>query len=564
MIPSVGAGPEFRLLFESAPGCYLVLAPDRKFTILAVSNAYLRATMTDRQAILGRGLFEVFPDNPDDPAATGVSNLRNSLETVLRERRPNTMALQKYDIRRPDSEGGGFEERHWSPVNSPVLDDGGEVAYIIHRVEDVTEFVRLKRLDTEKRQQTEKLREKAERMEAEVFIRAQEVQEANRRLQSANEELGRRGEALHALSRELETFFVRSLDLTAVADMDGYFKRLNPVWEEVLGWKVEELLARPWIEFVHPDDVPHTIAVGARLAAGQPVLEFENRYRCRDGSYRWLSWRVPAPEPGSTTLYCIARDVTDLKRTQEEIRQLNAELGEKIAQVTAANKELEAFSYSVSHDLRAPLRHASGFVDLLEKHAGSTLDEKARRYLKTIGQAAIKMGKLIDDLLAFSRVGRVEMRREAVPLGELVREVRDELARDAAGRAIDWQIGALPEVLGDRSLLRQVVVNLLANAVKYTRHQPRPRVEIGTLNDPAKGPVCFVRDNGAGFDMQYRSKLFGVFQRLHRVDEFEGTGIGLANVKRIIERHGGEVWAEGKVGEGAAFYFTLPPGERKD
>jgi two-component system, chemotaxis family, sensor kinase Cph1 len=231
-----------------------------------------------------------------------------------------------------------------------------------------------------------------------------------------------------------------------------------------------------------------------------------------------------------------------------------------VAELTAANQELEAFSYSVSHDLRAPLRHVSGFVDLLRRGSGEKLDEKGQRQLDTIARAARTMGNLIDDLLAFSRVSRTRPRREAVDMGFLVREIVQPIRLEQAGR-IDWQIGEMPRVAADPALVRVALNNLIGNAVKYSGTRERARIEIastGAVEAPEGQAVFYVRDNGVGFDMEYAGKLFGVFQRLHRADEFEGTGIGLATVRRIVHRHGGRTWAEGRPGEGATFYFSLP------
>ncbi|HSB46057.1 MAG TPA: ATP-binding protein [Nitrospira sp.] len=249
--------------------------------------------------------------------------------------------------------------------------------------------------------------------------------------------------------------------------------------------------------------------------------------------------------------YLIHHDITARRRVAAELRR-KGEL------LQAANKELEAFSYSVSHDLRAPLRHIDGYAALLSKTAGQSLNEKAQRYLQTISDSAKQMGQLIDDLLVFSRMGRQEMLRSTVNVNQLVKTVIHDLRLDLQDKPISWKIGSLPDVSGDPSMLRQVFTNLISNAVKFTGTRPEPRIEIGAMQQVPGEVTLYVRDNGVGFDMQYANKLFGVFQRLHRNDEFEGTGIGLANVRRIVHRHGGRTWAEGALDHGATFYFSLP------
>jgi signal transduction histidine kinase len=246
------------------------------------------------------------------------------------------------------------------------------------------------------------------------------------------------------------------------------------------------------------------------------------------------------------------------RRVEESLRQAQEELAKRAGDLQAANKELEAFAYSVSHDLRAPLRHVVGYAELLQRHAASALDEKANRYLKTMLEAAKRMGVLIDDLLRFSRIGRAETNKVAVNLDELVAQVVAELTQDLSGRDIAWKIGALPACYGDRAMLRMVLVNLLSNAVKFTGQRVRAEIEIACLHQENHQIEILVRDNGAGFDMQHVNKLFGVFQRLHLPEEFEGTGIGLATVQRIVHRHGGTCWAEGAVDQGATFHFTFP------
>ena len=251
-----------------------------------------------------------------------------------------------------------------------------------------------------------------------------------------------------------------------------------------------------------------------------------------------------------------------LEAEVEQRRALNVELEKRSDELQGTNKELEAFAYSVSHDLRAPVRHIAGFTELLQKHAHPVLDDKGRHHISMILESANRMGNLVDDLLAFSRIGRAETQRTTIKLEPLVREVLGEIAPDTRGRNINWRIGTLPICYGDPSLLRLVFSNLVSNAVKFTRTRPQGEIEIGSLNHTPDEAVVFVKDNGVGFDMKYKDKLFGVFQRLHSQEAFEGTGIGLATVQRIVHRHGGRVWAEASVDNGATFFVELPkPGK---
>ncbi|MGQ0602129.1 MAG: sensor histidine kinase [Anaerolineales bacterium] len=249
--------------------------------------------------------------------------------------------------------------------------------------------------------------------------------------------------------------------------------------------------------------------------------------------------------------------LNEQKRLLDEQHQLVERLGERTTQLEDANRELEAFSYSVSHDLRAPLRHIEGFTDLLLK-SSVVAEKQSHRQLQLITEAAIRMERLIDNLLAFSRLGRSAMAMQPVSLTRLVEEARRELQPETEGRDLVWKVNSLPEVYGDPALLRLVLVNLISNALKYTRPHPQAQIEIGCLTHQPNQVAFYVRDNGVGFDMQYADKLFGVFQRLHHADEFEGLGIGLANVRRIVHRHGGHTWAEGAVGQGATFCVSLP------
>lgn len=340
-----------------------------------------------------------------------------------------------------------------------------------------------------------------------------------------------------------------SHDLFCLASYDGYFLVLNPAWERTLGWTLHELKARPYLSFVHPDDLDRTEAEAAMLAAGGSTVWFENRYRCRDGSYRWLLWSV-ASWPARQRLYAVARDITPWKDSEEALRRAK-ETAE------AATRELEAFSYAVSHDLRAPLRAIDGLSQVLVEDFGEGLPEEARSHLARVRVGAQRMAHLIDDLLLLSRISRTDLVRERVDALEVARDVLAGLRERDPGRVVEAVMeGSLP-VRADPHLLRIALENLISNAWKFTARRPRARIEFGVESRDGE-PVLFVRDDGAGFEPRYAGNLFRPFKRLHRESEFPGTGIGLATVKRVVQRHGGRIWAEGEPGEGATFYFTLP------
>jgi len=426
----------FQLLFESVPGLFLVLLPD--FTITAVSDAYLQATLTRREQIVGRHLFAVFPDNPDDPNADGVANLRRSLERVLETRMPDAMAMQKYDVPRPD--GTGFEERYWSPSNFPVMDADRNILYIMHRAEDITSYVLLKK-------NRDELGLLHDELKKEVGADELELPELTDDISAGNQHL-------HALNRALKL----------------------------------EILARSKLEDAN--------------------------------------------------------------------RELTRELKNNIEKLEASNKEMESFSYSVSHDLRAPLRAVDGFARMLEEDVADQLDEEGRRKLQVIRDNTRNMGRLIDELLEFSRLGRKELNYGHLDMSALAQAAFNDAASVAVNDTT-LSLSELPAARGDITLIKQVWFNLLSNACKFSAKREQAHITVKGSRD---GDVLTytVSDNGAGFDMRYYNKLFGVFQRLHRVSEFEGTGVGLAIVHRIVTRHGGKIWAEGVVGEGAVFHFTLP------
>ncbi len=363
-------------------------------------------------------------------------------------------------------------------------------------------------------------------------------------------EIGERARAEEDLNR----FFNVSADMMCVAGTDGYFKRLNPAWEKSLGYAVAELLAKPYLDFVHPEDLAATQAA-AQTASSTGLLSFENRYRTKQGAYRWLNWNTSPDQPRGL-LYAAARDVTESKAAADSLRLLNEELQGRARRLEAANRELEAFSSSVSHDLRAPLRHVDGFSRiLLEEHAGQ-LSPEGRRLLERVRQGSQHMGELVDDLLNLSRVSRRELSPLVTDLNTVAAEVIADLQTACQGRRVEFRAGRLPFVECDSGLIRQVFSNLLANAVKFTRPRDPAIIEIGQT-DRDGHRVIFVRDNGVGFSMKYTEKLFGVFQRLHRPEDFEGTGVGLVTSQRIIQKHNGRIWVEAEVDQGATFFFTL-------
>jgi PAS domain S-box-containing protein len=377
----------------------------------------------------------------------------------------------------------------------------------------------------------------------------------------------RRTEESLRKSEERFRLLVESVEDYAIYMLDthGRITTWNAGAERIMGFRVQEIIGRRFHRFYVTDDVERKKPDQALAVATAEGHFQDERWQVReDGSHYWANFVITAlrDESGKLTGFStIARDVTQRKNEEDEIRRLNAELERRVQERTtelqAAYQEMEAFSYSVSHDLRAPLVHIAGFVEMLKSDLGASLDEKSRRHLQTICDSTETMGRMIADLLTFSRIGRAEMHRIPFDLNETVKDVRRDLQAQMQNRKVTWIVPPLPQVYGDPFLLRQAVYNLLGNAVKYTRHRGEARIEI-TIQSNEREHVIGIKDNGAGFDMKYASKLFGVFQRLHSASEFEGTGIGLANVRRIIGRHGGRTWAEGALQGGASFYFSLP------
>jgi PAS domain S-box-containing protein len=374
-------------------------------------------------------------------------------------------------------------------------------------------------------------------------------------------------EALRKSEERTRSILETALDAIVVMDIEGVVQEWNRAAEQMFGYSRAQAVGKKLGDLIIPVYLreKHKLGLARYFVDGTgPMLNqrIETVAVRADGSEFPVELAITETKAdGATTFTGYVSDITERKRAEEEIKQLNAELEQRVQkrtqQLELANKELEAFSYSVSHDLRAPLRHINGFVEILQSTAGPALAEESRGFLDTIAESARQMGKLIDDLLAFSRMGRTELRFAPIKLESVISETLRELRQESDGRDVRWDIGALPEVKGDPAMLRQVFINLLSNALKYTRTRATARIEI-KATETAEEHIVSVRDNGVGFDNAYAHKLFGVFQRLHPVQEFEGTGIGLAIVRRVIARHGGRVWAEGVVDRGATFYVSLP------
>jgi PAS domain S-box-containing protein len=364
--------------------------------------------------------------------------------------------------------------------------------------------------------------------------------------------------------RRFRTMCDSMSQLAWIAGPDGFIVWYNQRWYDYTGTRPAQMEGWGWQSVHEPERLPKVMEQWkSAIAAGLP-FEMEFPLRGGDGRFRrFLTRALPLKDALGKVMQWFGTntDVDELKRAEDEIRHLNAKLEERVrertAQLEAANKEMEAFSYSVSHDLRAPLRGINGYVHMLKEDYAPRLDSEANRMLNTVGAEAKRMGQLIDDLLAFSRLGRKSMETTRVDLAELARFEFENLTRHAPDTKIQFDIKQLPGACGDPSMLRQVFANLIGNAIKFSRHQPSPVIEVGGWSRDGQ-ITCYVKDNGAGFDERYAEKLFGVFQRLHSEEEFEGTGVGLALVQRVIVRHGGKVWAESKLNHGATFYFSLP------
>jgi PAS domain S-box-containing protein len=553
------AAPDFRLLFESVPGYYLVLTPELK--IGAVSDGYLRVTMTQRDQILGRDLFDVFPDNPDDPAADGVRNLSASLNRVLENRAVDAMPVQRYDIQRPASEGGSFEERYWSPVNSPVFGGEGTLAYIIHRVEDVTDFVRLRQSQTEQHRVTEELRTQVTNMESEIYLRARQLDEANRQLRAANEELARldrhKDLQLSEYRNRLALIVDSSTDAIISKDLNGLITSWNKGAERIYGYKAEEVLGKELTVLAPPECQDEVFQILASVCDGKEIEHIDTTRVTKDGRVIEVSISVsPVRDAlgkivGAST---IARDITAQKRAQVELRQ--AQKMEAVGQLAGG----------VAHDFNNILGIVTACAELLRTHPND--DALRLELLGHIRDAALRGASVTRQLLEFSR--KQPLKSTVIDLNIRVREacklLLPLLGDDVEVSFVPHASRALIEA--DESQIDQILLNLAVNARDAMRQGGKFTVETSIVRiseefvqqrpemKPGNYVLLMVCDSGCGMDPQIASRIFEPFFTTKEVGK--GTGLGLSTVYGIVQQSGGQISVESEPGQGTTFKIYLP------
>jgi PAS domain S-box-containing protein len=374
----------------------------------------------------------------------------------------------------------------------------------------------------------------------------------------ADEALRRSEERFSASEARLQAFMDHSPSLMFIKDLDGRYVHVNEQFTRAFGLTRSEILLHTDAELFSPEQAAQFAANDARVLAADAPVNVEESAQYGDGTHTSLVCKFPIHGDGGgiAAIGGVVTDITQRKKAEQAVERLNEDLEDQATRLTSANADLEGFCYSVAHDLRAPLRQILGFSRILSEDHGVQLQGEAQRYLSKVYDGALHMGNLVDALLTLAKVGQKELSLQTAALDEIVQTVVHDLRAESAGREIQWQIGSLFSVECDARLMKQVFVNLLSNALKYSRPRARAIIEVGLKVENGER-VVFVRDNGVGFDMHYAGKLFGVFERMHTSKDFEGTGVGLAIVERIIRKHGGRIWAQAAPDRGATFFFTI-------
>jgi PAS domain S-box-containing protein len=522
--------PDFRVLFENAPGLFLVLRPE--LTIVAASDAYLRASMTAREAIVGRNIFEVFPDNPADQAANGVANLRASLQHVIATRMAHVMPIQKYDIRRPESEGGGFEERYWSPVNSPVVAADGSLSFIIHRVEDVTQ----------------------------AHLGA-------RQLAAMNWELAQAQEELQASQRFLDSIVEEMPNMLFVKEATTLkFVRFNKAGERLLGLSREALIGRSDRDLFPADEAEAFISKDREVLKGQHVVHIAEEPIHTPAGVRYLrTHKVPILDEHGRARYLlgVSEDITEEKRAAGELARARDEAED-------SSRAKSEFLARMSHELRTPLNSIIGFSEVLADGTFGALNDKQQRYVGNVITSGRHLLELINDILDLSKVEarRMDLVKTPVSAATMVTQVQTLLAPLADEKDISLTSrvdDGLPTLFADDARLRQMLGNLVGNAIKYTRAGGRVTITARAVTgaDGAPWIELAVEDNGIGIGAEDQERIFGEFEQVASsyVRAQQGTGLGLALTRRLAALHGGTLSVESTLGTGSTFRLLLPAGD---
>lgn len=528
---------DYHSIFEHAPDLYMILSPE--LIILDCSDNYLKATLTTRKQVMGRHLFEVFPDNPDDPNATGVANLKASLNRVLQNKTVDAMAVQKYDVRNAD---GVFEEKSWSPINLPVLDKNGNIAFIIHKAEDVTNLLKEKERQIEQTSLIEDLKEQLKALD--IYRRAQEIQESNNVLR----------ETVKESSEAFETLF-NAVPVGVIGiNCDGLIKFFNEKACQMFNYESEDIINHPITQILHsPDrDMQEALIDILKQESNEAIINQLNSecFGIRNGGKEFpFEINISRTSFNTEVIHLLSiRDVTVQRDAQDQINHYIKDMEEK-------NKELEQFTYIASHDLQEPLRSITSFIELFQQEYEGVFDENAQMYFEFVLQSTGRMKELIKGLLDYSRIGKQMIIRKE-DLNEILKNVLHDLTNSIERSNAKVTFEELPHLYASGLHLRILFQNLIANALKFHKPGVPPEIHISAEQNKTHWLFC-ISDNGIGMDNKYQDKIFTIFQRLHSKDAYEGTGIGLAHCKKIVQLHDGKIWFDSKLGEGTRFYFTI-------
>ncbi|MGZ3862125.1 MAG: ATP-binding protein [Bacteroidia bacterium] len=557
---------EYKTLFESVPGLYLVLLPN--LTIYAVSDAYAEATMTKREEIIGKHLFEVFPDNPEDDTADGVSNLRASLNFVLKNKITHTMAVQKYDIRRHD---GTFEERYWSPLNKPVLNEKNEVIYIIHRAKDVTEFEKLQKEQLTKDKLADDARMRVLEMEREIIKRSQEIQKLNEDLEK---KVAEGMESLVSVNKDVSDYWfaLNESSIVAVTDQKGIIQHVNDNFCKISKYGRNELIGKDHRIInsgYHPKEFIREL--WTTIANGK-IWKGELKNKAKDGTFYWVDTSIVPflNQEGKPYKYLAIRaDITQRKDAEEELKKSKEQLEERVMERTleltsALEREKDLsemktrFVSMASHEFRTPLSAILSSASLIEQYQLTEQKEKRQKHVDRIKSSVTNLTGILNDFLSLDKIeqGKVEIEKETFNLKDFSEDVAEDITGYLkAGQKINYTHGGEEIISQDKKILRNVLLNLLSNACKYSPENKE--IDFGT--EVGKNRVIIrVKDSGIGIPESEQKNLFSKFYRAKNATNIQGTGLGLNIVRRYVELMEGGISFTSKLNEGTTFTVEFP------